>query len=90
MNSRAPIYRDSDSPSLAWTSAPEPEVAKLASTTGKRTKELEDRALHSTLMDPILDELGAVAASLRIAPAKLPIVSHVTGKFYNAEIGGGY
>jgi len=66
-------------------------LAKLALAAGKRTKELEvSHAFHSPLMEPILEELGAVAASLRISPAKVPLVSNVTGEFQNGGVSGRY
>ena len=66
-------------------------VAQLASAAGIRTKELEvSHAFHSPLMEPILEELSAVAASLRIRPAKIPIVSNVTGDFHNGDVPPGY
>jgi acyl transferase domain-containing protein len=66
-------------------------VAQLASMAGVRTKELEvSHAFHSPLMEPILEELSAVAASLRMMPAKIPIVSNVTGDLYNGDVAPGY
>jgi acyl transferase domain-containing protein len=39
-----------------------------------------DRAFHSALIDPILDELGKVVADLDLHPPTLPIVSTLTGQ----------
>lgn len=67
------------------------EVAGLAAAATRRSKELEvSHAFHSPLMEPILDELTAVAASLRIRPAKIPIVSNVTGTLQQGEIPSAY
>jgi acyl transferase domain-containing protein len=41
-------------------------------------------------MDPILDELREVAASMRVSPARIPLVSNVTGEFMAGDIGGNY
>jgi acyl transferase domain-containing protein len=66
-------------------------VARRASAANRRAKELEvSHAFHSPLMEPILGELGAVAASLRVAPGKIPIVSNVTGDFQNSGVSSGY
>ncbi|MFE9750950.1 type I polyketide synthase [Saccharothrix saharensis] len=37
-------------------------------------------AFHSAHMDPILDVFGKVAAKLRFAPPKIPLISDVTGR----------
>ncbi|GAA2529815.1 type I polyketide synthase [Pilimelia columellifera subsp. columellifera] len=37
-------------------------------------------AFHSVLMEPVLDEFGAVAASLTYRPSTVPIVSTLTGR----------
>ncbi len=59
------------------------EVASLAIAAGRRAKELEvSHAFHSPLMDPILDELGNVAASLRISSPMKSVVSNVTGDVF--------
>ena len=66
-------------------------IAGLASAAGTRTKELEvSHAFHSPLMEPILEELSAVAASLRIMPARVPLVSNVTGDVQNGDVPPGY
>jgi acyl transferase domain-containing protein len=66
-------------------------VAQLAEAAGRRTKELEvSHAFHSPLMDPILDELAQVAASLRISPPSTQLVSNLSGDFITGDIPPGY
>jgi len=66
-------------------------IAKLAQEAGLRTTPLEvSHAFHSPLMDPILDELEQVAASMHIRPARLPIASNVTGDFHGDRIEPAY
>ncbi len=67
------------------------DVAQLARAEGRRTTELEvSHAFHSPLMDPIIEDLGQVVASLRISPTQLPLVSNVTGSFLNHDLTGDY
>jgi acyl transferase domain-containing protein len=62
-------------------------VAELAAEAGVRTQLLDvSHAFHSPLMDPILNELARVAVSMRIAPARIPIVSNLTGEFYGNTV----
>ena len=61
-------------------------INEIAQGAGRQTKELEvSHAFHSPLMDPILDELTQVAASMRTHPARIPIASNTTGDFYKEE-----
>jgi len=63
------------------------EVGAMAQTAGRQIKELEvSHAFHSPLMDPILDELTQVAASMRISPPRIPILSNTSGDFFGDEI----
>ncbi len=67
------------------------EIARLAAAANRRAKELEvSHAFHSPLMEPILAELNAVAASLPIGPAKIPIISNVTGTFAQRDVPTSY
>jgi len=63
------------------------EVGAMAQTAGRQIKELEvSHAFHSPLMDPILDELTQAAASMRISPPRIPILSNTSGDFFGDEI----
>ncbi len=63
------------------------EIGAIAQAAGRQTKELEvSHAFHSPLMDPILDELTQVAASMRISPPRIPIVSNTSGDFHGDDI----
>jgi acyl transferase domain-containing protein len=67
------------------------QVAQLVAAANRRSKELEvSHAFHSPLMEPILEELSSVAASLRVMPPKIPIVSNVTGQLHNGSLSNGY
>jgi acyl transferase domain-containing protein len=63
------------------------EVGATAQTAGRQIKALEvSHAFHSPLMDPILHELTQVAASMRISPPRIPILSNTSGDFFGDEI----
>lgn len=62
-------------------------VGAIAQAAGRQIKELEvSHAFHSPLMAPILDELSQVAASMRISPPRIPIVSNTSGDFFAGQI----
>lgn len=62
-------------------------IGEMAQTAGRQTKALEvSHAFHSPLMDPILNELTQVAASMRISSPRIPILSNTSGDFFGDEI----
>jgi acyl transferase domain-containing protein/NADPH:quinone reductase-like Zn-dependent oxidoreductase/NADP-dependent 3-hydroxy acid dehydrogenase YdfG/acyl carrier protein len=54
---------------------------------GRRTNRLRvSHAFHSPLMEPMLEEFGQIAAGLEFAPARIPIVSNVSGELAGEEL----
>jgi polyene macrolide polyketide synthase len=54
---------------------------------GRRTNRLRvSHAFHSPLMEPMLEEFGAIAAGLDFGPARIPIVSNVSGELADEEL----
>jgi type I polyketide synthase AVES len=70
-------------PSSVVISGAEPDVLEAAAALddqGVRTRRLDtDRAFHSPLMEPILDEFRQVATAVTYAEPTIPVVSTVTG-----------
>ncbi|SEL47260.1 type I polyketide synthase [Rhodococcus maanshanensis] len=61
-------------------------IASELSAAGMKTTSLRvERAFHSTLMDPILDEFTAVVSRLAAQPPGVPVVSNVTGRVATAD-----
>jgi acyl transferase domain-containing protein/NADPH:quinone reductase-like Zn-dependent oxidoreductase/NADP-dependent 3-hydroxy acid dehydrogenase YdfG/acyl carrier protein len=54
---------------------------------GRRTNRLRvSHAFHSPLMEPMLGEFGAIASGLEFGPARIPIVSNVSGELAGEEL----
>ncbi|MEE1943324.1 SDR family NAD(P)-dependent oxidoreductase [Streptomyces sp. TRM 70361] len=73
VNSREDVVLSGDADALA-------ELAEEGRLTGRTVRNLDvSHAFHSPRMDPVLDDFAAVAASLEYHPARIPLVSTVTG-----------
>jgi len=54
---------------------------------GRRTNRLRvSHAFHSPLMEPMLEEFGAIAAGLEFGPAQIPIISNLSGELAGEEL----
>ncbi|WP_229397814.1 type I polyketide synthase [Micromonospora okii] len=63
------------------------ELADHFAALGVRTKRLAvSHAFHSPLMEPMLAEFAAVAATLDYAPPAVPLVSNLTGRVADPEL----
>lgn len=71
-------------PANTVISGPEDEVRRVIDSLGEAGTEADQlrvsHAFHSALMDPALDRIEAVAASLELANPRLPLFSNLTGR----------
>ncbi|VWD61764.1 polyketide synthase [Burkholderia lata] len=81
---RAAIAADNAPESVLVSGDPDAieSIEQLFAAQGIATKALAaSRAFHSPLMEPMLAEFGAVAATVQYRAPAMPIVSNVTGRF---------
>ncbi|MCX2731051.1 SDR family NAD(P)-dependent oxidoreductase [Saccharopolyspora sp. NFXS83] len=76
-------------PEAVVLAGPEDAVRAIAdrfTADGRRTTRLRvSHAFHSPLMDPVLDDLRAVASGLTYHPPRIPVISNLTGKQATGE-----
>ncbi|NUV33623.1 acyltransferase domain-containing protein [Streptomyces sp. KAI-27] len=72
---------------LSGEQGPVEKVAAALAAQGARTRTLTvSHAFHSSLMDPMLEEFRQVAEKLTYEPARIPVVSDLTGEIAGAEL----
>jgi acyl transferase domain-containing protein len=64
--------------------AVERAAAQLAASGVRASRLTVSHAFHSALMEPILDEFAAVAATVTYAPPQIPLVTNRTGRLADA------
>jgi acyl transferase domain-containing protein len=64
--------------------AVERAAARLAASGMRASRLTVSHAFHSALMEPILDEFAAVAATVTYAPPQIPLVTNRTGRLADA------
>lgn len=78
-----------NSPGLCVVSGPESAVRELETSLSARKVGLSrlrtSHAFHSRMMDPVLEQLAARVAAVRLQPPGIPFVSNVTGDWITAE-----
>ncbi len=77
-----------NAPSLCVASGPAPAIAELervlAARGGLARRLRTSHAFHSAMMDPMLDDLEARMAGIRLSPPRIAYVSGVTGQWIDA------
>jgi acyl transferase domain-containing protein/NADPH:quinone reductase-like Zn-dependent oxidoreductase/NAD(P)-dependent dehydrogenase (short-subunit alcohol dehydrogenase family)/acyl carrier protein len=77
-------------PLASVVSGPEAEIERFEQVwkeRGRRTNRLRvSHAFHSPLMEPMLEDFGAIAADLDYGAMRIPIVSNVSGELAGEEL----
>lgn len=78
-------------PGIILVSGAAAEVGQVASRIeaggGRVSPVAIDRAFHSPLVEPVLDAYAAVLRTVAFHPARLPLISNVSGSLAGAEVG---
>jgi acyl transferase domain-containing protein len=66
-------------------------VCETCARLGISTRSLNvSHAFHSSMIDPVLDEIARVADTLPVRPPRLPLISNLTGDVISSEPDGAY